>query len=94
MTNKTKEHRVSLFNGKNTAVYFNSFCGWINSTRSIKQNQRQNQIKAKSNSDQIKSITHNTFRMQSMWILLYHFHRIYDCGQTFIRLSKEWQDNI
>ena len=64
------KHWVSLFLDKNTAVYFDSF-----GIEYILQ-EALNKIKD-------KSFTKKIFRIRDddsiVWILLYSFHRIYDC---------------
>ena len=58
------------------------FCNWIYSSRRIKQSQRQ---------------IHNLetiWWFHYVWILLFSFHRTYDCRKNFVRLYQfifsEW----
>ena len=87
-------HWVSLFINKNTAVYFDSI--------GIEYIPQEVSSKIKD-----KSLARNILRIQSdncyVRILLYSFHKIYNCGKVFVRLYqfiflkrlwKGWQDNM
>ena len=87
-------HWVPLFIKKNTAVYFDSV--------GIEYIPQEVSSKIKD-----KSLARNILRIQSdncyVRILLYSFHKIYNCGKVFVRLYqfiflkrlwKGWQDNM